>query len=134
MPIIRAGGLVEGELTDSVINAFHETYNTLDFGFVEPVYASALAWELRSRNHQVQREVAVSVFYKGHRVAWQRLDMVVDGRVAIEIKALEILPPSATRQLRSYLRATQLEVGLLINFGRHPQHFRLFEPNKGSVV
>jgi len=134
VPIIRQDGLVEGDLTNSIINAFHEAYNTLDFGFVEPVYSSALEYELRNRDHRVQRELRVPVFYKGRRIAWQRLDMVVDGRVAVEIKALEVLPSSATRQLRSYLRATRLEVGLMLNFGRHPQHFRLYEPNKGSAV
>jgi GxxExxY protein len=125
----RRDDLIERDLTHRIIGAFFDTYNALGNGFLESVYASALERELRSRGHEVRREVSVRVSYKGEDIAWQRLDMVVDGRVVIEIKASEFLPPTATRQLFNYLRATRLEVGLLLHFGPKPEFKRVVASN-----
>ena len=120
------GELVEGQLTHSVIGAFYEVYNALGYGFLERAYMSALEHELRTRGHAVSREVAVPVSYKGRDIGTQRLDMVVGGAVIVEAKSTEILHPSASRQLFSYLRATQMEVGLLLHFGPKPRFYRVF--------
>ncbi len=117
-------------MTKSIIAAFYEVYNTLGFGFLESVYAAALERELLSRGHAVAREVSVRVFYKGTDIAWQRIDMLVDEKVVIEIKAMPMFPSSATRQLLNYLRATRLEVGLLFNFGLDPKFERAYAPNR----
>jgi GxxExxY protein len=82
------------------------------------VYTNALEVELRGRGHDVAREFSVGVQYGGIEVAHQRLDMVVDDKLVVEIKASENLHADATRQLFNYLRATRLEVGLLLHFGR----------------
>lgn len=120
------GELIEGELTHSVIGAFYEVYNALGYGFLERVYMTALEHELRARGHEVRREVAVPVSYKGADVGTQRLDMVVGGAVIVEAKSTEVLHPTASRQLFSYLRATPMEVGLLLHFGPKPRFYRVF--------
>ena len=111
---------IHESLTRSVIGAFYDVYNTLGFGFLEHVYVVALERELRARGHSVARELGVTILYKGEELAVQRLDMVVDGVLIVEAKATFDLHPAATRQLLNYLRATRLEVGLLLHFGPKP--------------
>jgi GxxExxY protein len=121
--------LLEEELTYSVIGAFFEVYNTLGFGFLEYLYVRALERELLARGHRVAREVNIPVFYKGEDLGYQRLDMIVDEKLVVEAKAAYELHRAASRQVHSYLRATKLEVGLLLHFGPEPQFFRLICPN-----
>jgi GxxExxY protein len=120
--------LVEEPLTHSAIGAFFEVYNTLGFGFLEIVYEMALELELRERGHQVAREVWVPVMCKGHELCKQRLDMIVDGKLVLEIKATPDLPKTGGRQLQNYLRATSLPVGLLFHFGAEPNFHRFVGP------
>jgi len=120
--------LLERELTRSIIGAFYEVYNTLGFGFLESVYAAALERELLARGHAVSREHAIRVMYKGEEIGFQRVDLVVDAKVVVEIKSTPLLHPTAQRQLFNYLRATSLEVGLLLHFGPEPRFFRLISP------
>jgi GxxExxY protein len=108
----------------SVIGVFFEAYNALGHGFLEHVYAMALERELLERGHSVAREFAARVMYKGHELALQRLDMVVDGCLVVEIKSTTDLSPNAKRQLFNHLRATSLEVGLLLHFGPRPRVYR----------
>ena len=122
--------LLEERLTYSVIGAFFTVYRTLGYGFREYIYAGALERELQARGHRVDREVAVMVYYRGEPIARQTLDMVVDDRLVVEIKSTERLHPSGTRQLFGYLCATNLEVGLLLHFGREPQFYRVICENR----
>jgi len=117
--------LIYEELTESVIGAFYEVYNTLGFGFLEHIYMMALERELRARGHEVAREVWVTVFYKGEPLRKQRIDMIVDGKVAIEGKSTYRLREDATLQLQNYLHATHLRVGLFLHFGPKPKFYRL---------
>ncbi len=119
------GKLIHEELTGSVIGAFFEVYNSLGYGFLEHVYVAALERELRARGHEVGREVTVAIHYKGEPIAHQRLDMVVDEMLVVETKSTRDLHPSAVRQLFNYLRATGLEVGLLLHFGPEPRFYRV---------
>jgi GxxExxY protein len=121
--------LVEEQLTRSVIGAFFEVYNTLGFGFLEHIYVMALERELLTRGHRVAREVSVHVTYKGHILGVQRIDMIVDEKLIVEIKSCPELPVAARRQVFNYLRATKLEVGLLLHFGLEPRFHRLFSSN-----
>ena len=116
--------MIHEKLTYQVIGAFFEVYNTLGLGFLEHVYMNALELELTWRGHRVDREVFVTVTYKGFEVGRQRLDMVVDDVLLIEGKSSYKLPERATRQLYNYLRATTLDVALLLHFGPDPQFFR----------
>ena len=109
--------LIHGELTESVISAFYEVYNTLGFGFLENIYALALEYELKLRGHRVGREVWVIVDYKGFELGRQRIDLIVYEKVVVEVKSTAILAPTAPRQLYNYLHSTNLDVGLLLHFG-----------------
>jgi GxxExxY protein len=121
--------LHEAELTGSIIGAFFEVYNTLGFGFLEHIYTMALERELISRGHHVGREVAVRVMYKGELLSNQRLDMIVDGRVVVETKSAVDLHKNARRQVYNYLKATNLEVGLLLHFGPVARVYREIRTN-----
>jgi GxxExxY protein len=117
--------LIHERLTYSVIGAFFEVYHTLGFGFLEHVYVASLTRELHDRGHDVGREVCVPVLYKGDEVARQRLDMVVDGKLIVETKSTRTLHQGAVRQVANYLRATDLELGLLLHFGPQPRFYRV---------
>lgn len=123
------GKLIHEALTESVIGAFYEVYNVLDYGFLEHVYKTALERELRSRGHSVAREVGVTVMYKGEELCSQRLDMIVDDRLVVEVKSSALLPPATKRQLYGYLKATKIEVGLVLHFGPEPRFHRLILTN-----
>jgi GxxExxY protein len=97
------------------------------------------ARELHDRGHGVGREVSVPILYKGEEVTRQRLDMIVDGKLIIEIKSTRILHEGSVRQVANYLRATNLELGLLLHFGPRPRFYRVIctnstlrTPNKSS--
>lgn len=117
--------LIEERLTHSVIGAFYEVYNTLGYGFLEHLYKNALERELRARGHQVGREVYVIVTYKGEELGRQRIDLIVDNVLVVEIKSTQSLHDSATRQIYNYLKATNLRVGLLLHFGPKPNFHRI---------
>lgn len=117
--------LIHERLSYSVIGAFFEVYHTLGFGFLEHVYVASLTRELHDRGHDVGREVCVPVVYKGEEVARQRLDMVVDGKLIVETKSTRTLHQGAVRQVANYLRATDLELGLLLHFGPQPRFYRV---------
>jgi GxxExxY protein len=124
--------LIEESLTRSVIGAFFEVYNNLGYGFLEHLYVLALERELLARGHSVAREVWARVAYKGEELSIQRVDMIVDEKVVIETKAGSKLPEYAARQLFNYLRATNLEVGLLLHFGPKPAFHRQICTNNAS--
>lgn len=125
MDAARIDALLDGELTRSIIGAFYQVFNVLGYGYSEHVYSAVLEKELERRGHRVAREVAVPVYYLGEIAAWQRLDMLAEGRVILEIKTGEKLPPIAGSQLYNYLRCTNLELGLLLHFGHQPKFRRI---------
>jgi GxxExxY protein len=122
--------LYEGELTHSVIGAFYEVHKHLGFGFLERFYVMALERELLERGHRVAREVSVHVLYKGQELGSQRLDLIVDEKLVVETKATSDLHKSATRQLYNYLKATNLELGLVLHFGPEPRFYRVICRNR----
>jgi GxxExxY protein len=118
----------EERLIYSAIGAFYEVYNILGCGLFEHLYVMALERELRERGHRVGREVAVPVIYKGEILGVQRLDMLVDERLVVEVKSTDELHRGATRQVYNYLRATRLRTGLLLHFGPEARYYRLRRP------
>jgi GxxExxY protein len=122
---MREPVLIEEAVTRSIIGAFYRVYNKLGFGFLEGLYVAALERELNARGHDVGREVGVRVMYDGIELGLQRLDLIVDHRVVVEAKSTSQLHRHATRQVYNYLRATHLEVGLLLHFGPEPRFFRV---------
>lgn len=127
MRVPSADHLLQSDLSRSIISAFYTVYNYFGYGLAESVYSGALEYELTRRGHTVERELSVQVRYLDRIVAWQRLDMVVDGQVVVENKAVERLPPYAARQLLNYLRATRYRIGLLLHFGPEPKVRRLVD-------
>ena len=119
------GPLVEREITHDVIGAFFEVYNNPGFGFLEFVYSLALSKELLNRGRIVGREVNVPVIYKGEELTTQRVDMIVDDSVVVEIESTQVLPPTSRQQTLNYLRATTLEVALLLHFGPEARFYRV---------
>lgn len=113
-----------------MIGAFFTVYNRLGYGYLERLYVMALERELRARNHDVGREVGVTVVYDGQVLGQQRLDMVVDSKLVVEVKSTERLHPSARRQLFNYLKSTRLELGLLLHFGPEPAFYRVICTNE----
>jgi GxxExxY protein len=130
---MTSDSLIERETTSHVIGAFFEVYNTLGYGFLERVCADALEIELLERGRSVRREVAIPVWYKGRRVSPQRVDMIVDDAVLLEIKSTHVLPPEAERQLLNYLRASSLSVGVLLHFGPKPRFKRRVQSSKRQI-
>ena len=121
---METGRLLHEELSQSVIGAFFEVHTTLGFGFLETTYTAALEIELRERGHVVRREVPAEVRYKGRRVGFHRIDMIVDDILVIEVKSTAVLSPTARRQLLNYLRVTRVAVGLVLHFGPKPRVYR----------
>jgi GxxExxY protein len=125
--------LFERRTTHAIIGAFYEVYNRLGFGFLEHVYSLAMEQELLARGHSVQREVSFTVFYKGKALATHRLDMVIDQKVVVENKSTSILPSFAKRQTLSCLRASALQVGLLLHFGPTARFYRIVQTSRPSA-
>ena len=122
--------IIEEALTRSVICTFYDVHRALGFGFREYIYALALERDLVAKGHRVEREVPVTVHYRGEPLARQTLDMIIDEKLVLEVKASERLRPDATTQLFGYLCATNLEVGLLLHFGREAKVHRVIYENR----
>jgi GxxExxY protein len=123
------------ELTEKVIGAFYKVYNDLGYGFSEKVYENALAIELKKLGQQVEQQVPIVVFYDVHKVGEYIADVLVESKVLLEFKAVRVLTDEHKAQLLSNLKATTIEVGLLLNFGPKAQVIRQVFDNqlKGSL-
>jgi GxxExxY protein len=109
------------ELTDAIICCFYTVYNTLGHGFLEKVYENAMFAELEMRGISAKTQNPISVFYGDRQVGEYFADILVDDKVIVEVKAVKNLAPEHEAQLLNYLKATDTEVGLLLNFGLRPQ-------------
>jgi GxxExxY protein len=123
------GRLAHRATTEKIIGAFVEVYNELGFGFLESVYAEAMSVVLASLDLAVERSRAVPVFFREREIGLYRPDLIVQGIVLVELKAVRALTERHEAQLLNYLRATELEVGLLFNFGPEPTFRRLVFAN-----
>ena len=123
-------GLMEEELTSTILAGFFAVYNSLGFGLSERVYLLAMEQELLARGLEVSCEVHVPVYHRGVLLQQQRLDMLVNNKVILELKATPALHPSARQQLLNYLRLTPHPVGLLLHFGPRPHFARLVHTTK----
>ncbi len=109
------------DITEKVIKAFYKVYNTLGYGFLEKVYENALHIELEQMGLSAYKQEPIKVFYENQEVGIYFADLIVEGLVIIELKATENLCEEHEFQLINYLKATELEVGLLLNFGKKPE-------------
>ena len=109
------------ELTQKIIKAFYNVYNSLGYGFLEKVYENALAIELVKYGFHVQKQKSISVYYDEQEVGIYYADLIVNELVIIELKAASSIADEHYVQLLNYLKATNMEVGLLLNFGKKPE-------------
>ncbi len=121
--------LLHSDLTGQIIGAYFEVYNELGAGFRESVYERALANQLEMLDFKVERQPKISIRCREQPVGIFRGDLLVNGLVLLELKAVEALESSHDTQLLNCLRATSIEVGLLLNFGPKPQFKRLIYTN-----
>lgn len=119
-----------GELTRKIIGIFYEVYNELGHGFLESVYANALALALRQAGIEAVQQAPITVSFRGQIVGDFRADLLVEHAVIIELKAVKALDSTQEAQLLNYLRATEIEVGPLINFGPKPEFKRFAFDNR----
>lgn len=116
--------MLYSELTEKIIQAFYKVYNTLGYGFLERVYENALVIELKKMGFHISQQYNIKVYYDGEIVGDYFADIIVDGNVIIELKSAESLEKGHKLQLINYLKATEKEVGLLLNFGKSPEFKR----------
>jgi GxxExxY protein len=122
---------IDNKLTEVIIGAFYDVYNTLGYGFLEKVYENALKLELEKRGLRVDSQRPIRVLYDGAIVGEYFADLCVEDKVIIELKATEGIRVEHEMQLFHYLKATHIEIGLLLNFGTKPEVRRkLCTPDK----
>ena len=122
--------IIYSEITDKIIKAYYQVYNILGYGFLEQVYEKAMFIELRKMGFFVERQKQIKVYYEEEQVGYYFADLIVNSCVILEIKAAEALHQQHEYQLINYLKATEIEVGLLLNFGKTPEFRRKIFSNK----
>jgi GxxExxY protein len=121
-------------LTSKIIGVFYDVYNEIGHGFLESTYRAAMVLALTQSGFAVAQEVGVPVWFRGEKIGQYFADMMVENRVLLELKAVRTLEPAHEAQLLHYLRATEIEVGLLFNFGVKPQFRRLLFDNARKKI
>ena len=122
-------GLKHAELTETIIGIFFDVYNELGYGFLESVYEESLAIALCEAGLTIARQVPIPVWFHGQNVGQFRADILVASSVLLELKSARTLEAAHEAQLLHYLKSTQIEIGLLLNFGARPQFRRLLFDN-----
>jgi GxxExxY protein len=126
--------LKHSDLTEKVIGVFYDVHNELGHGFLESTYAQAMVVALEESGLSSMREVPVPVWFRGRKVGQYYADLIVEGVVLLDLKAARTLESAHEAQLLHYLRATEIEVGLLLNFGLRPQFRRLLFDNERKRI
>ena len=122
------------EITDIILKSFYEVYNELGAGFLESVYEKALNIVLTGYGMHVERQKDIPVSFRGNIIGNFKADLTVNERVIVEIKAVRTLDSAHEAQLINYLKATDVEVGLLLNFGEKPKFKRFAYDNKRKKI
>ncbi|BDQ02950.1 GxxExxY protein [Ignavibacterium sp.] len=112
------------EITELIIKTFYSVYNKLGYGFLEKVYENGMMIELKRLGLKVEKQKQIKVFYDEFEIGEYFADLVVNDSVIVELKAAENLLPEHEAQLVNYLKATDIEVGMLLNFGKEPKFKR----------
>jgi GxxExxY protein len=126
--------MLHQELSNKIIKAFYTVYNTFGYGFLEKVYERAFIIELRKMNLNCSNQIPVKVFYEEQLVGDYYADIIVEDSIIIELKAMEGLCLEHEYQLINYLKATEIEVGLLLNFGEKPEFKRKIFTNDRKEI
>ena len=128
------GGLQHGELTEKIIRVFYDVYNELGYGFLESVCEESLVISLREAGLRFERQLAIPVWFRGHQVGQFRGDILVEDKVLLELRSTRTIEAAHEAQLLHYRKSTEIEVGLLLNFGSRPQFRRLLFDNQGKKI
>jgi GxxExxY protein len=121
-------------LTEKIIGIFYEVYNELGYGFLESIYQGSLVIAFRDAGLAVEEQVLIPVWFRNRKVGEFRADMLIEHKVLLELKSTRVLEPSHEAQLLHYLKSTEIEVGLLLNFGERPQFRRLPFDNERKKI
>ena len=122
------------DLTEGIIGCFYDVYNELGFGFIESVYENSLCIALRARGFDVHQQIAIPVWFRGTRVGDFDADVMVNRLILLELKTARTIESAHLGQLMNYLKATEIEVGLLMNFGPKPQFKRIVFGNDRKAM
>ncbi len=122
------------ELTQQIIGVYYDVYNELGSGFLESVYQKSLALALESAGLKVCSRIDIPVWFRGHQVGQFEADLLVEKCILLELKATRALGSAHQAQLMNYLRATEVEVGLLLNFGPKPEFKRVAYDNSRKRI
>ena len=125
--------MLHGDVTELIIKAFFKVYNTLGYGFLEKVYENAMRIELSKMGLNVLQQKNIKVFYEADQVGDYFADLLVNDLIIVELKAAESICEEHEAQLLNYLKATDIEVGLLLNFGKEPKFKRKFFTNDRKI-
>ena len=115
---------LHSDITGAILKAFFNVYNEIGIGFLEKVYENSMLVELDNLGYEARSQYPIEVYYREELVGSYYADLLVENKVIVEIKATECLSDAHEAQLVNYLRATEFEVGILLNFGKTPQHKR----------
>jgi len=122
------------EITSKIIQSFYKVYNTLGYGFLEKVYENAMRIEISKSGLHVEQQKNIKVFYESEQVGDYYADLLVENLIIVELKAAETICDEHETQLLNYLKATDIEVGLLINFGKKAEIKRKIFLNKNKKL
>lgn len=126
--------LLHKDLTESILKVYYDVYNELGYGFLEKVYQNSMYIELSNRGFKVEAQKQIKVHFKGYDVGDYYADLLVNDLIIVELKAAEYIVEEFECQLINYLRGTDKEVGLLLNFGKKPEFRRkIFENSRKNL-
>lgn len=121
--------LLHKEISKPILGIFYDVYNQLGYGFLEKVYQNAMYFELIAQGYKVEAQKQIKVYFKNQLVGEFYADLLVEDTIIVELKACEHLINSHVAQLMNYLKSTEIEVGLVLNFGETPDFKRLVYTN-----
>jgi GxxExxY protein len=127
-------GLKHEQLTEKIIGVFFDVYNELGYGFLESVYEESMGIALSDAGISIERQVPVPGWFRGREIGVFRADLLVDRKVLLELKSARSIESAHEAQLLHYLKATEVEIGLLLNFGHRAQFRRLIFDNPRKQI
>ncbi|WP_310594401.1 GxxExxY protein [Flavobacterium sp.] len=125
--------LLHKRITDAVLKIYFDVYNQLGSGFLEKVYQNAMYFELKDKGFKVEAQKQIKVYFRKQLVGEYFADLIVEDKVIVELKATELLMNAHVAQTLNYLKATEIEVGLLLNFGDEPEFKRMIYTNDRKI-
>ena len=125
--------LLHKSITDSILKVYYEVYNELGSGFLEKVYQNAMYFELIARGYKVEAQKQIKVYFKQQLVGEYVADLLVENKVIVELKACVLLLYVLVAHTINYLKAKEIEVGLLLNFGEEPEFKRFIYTNDRKI-